>query len=40
MITLKVNIVGVRKEIDALEAEFSDLKVKMRDHLKELGLNV
>jgi len=36
----EVDIVAVQKEIDALEQELSELRVKMRTHLKELGLNV
>ena len=36
----EVDIVAVQKEIDALENELSELRVKMRTHLKELGLNV
>jgi type I restriction enzyme M protein len=35
-----VDIVEVQKEIDALEVELADLRVKMRGHLKELGLGV
>ena len=30
----------VQKEIDALENELTALRAKMREHLKELGLNV
>jgi type I restriction enzyme M protein len=36
----EVDIAAVQKEIDALEVELSGLRVKMRTHLKELGLNV
>jgi type I restriction enzyme M protein len=36
----EVDIAGVQKEIDSLEAELTDLRVKMRRHLKELGINV
>lgn len=35
-----VDIVAVQKEIDNLESELATLRVKMRNHLKELGLNV
>ena len=35
-----VDIVAVQKEIDALEAELADVRVKMRGHLRGLGLNV
>jgi type I restriction enzyme M protein len=36
----EVDIAAVQKEIDSLEAELTDLRVKMRRHLKELGINV
>jgi type I restriction enzyme M protein len=36
----EVDIGTVQKEIDALEEELAGLRVKMRNHLKELGLNV
>ena len=36
----EVDIAAVQKEIDVLEEELSGLRVKMRTHLKELGLNV
>jgi type I restriction enzyme M protein len=35
----EVDIGVVQKEIDALEEELAGLRVKMRTHLKELGLN-
>jgi type I restriction enzyme M protein len=35
-----VDIATVQKEIDALEGELAELRVKMRRHLKELGLHV
>lgn len=35
-----VDIAAVQKEIDALEAELAELRIKMRGHLKELGINV
>jgi len=36
----EVDIAEVQKEIDALEDELATLRTKMREHLKELGLNV
>lgn len=36
----EVDIAVVQKEIDALETELADLRVKMRGHLKELGIDV
>jgi len=36
----EVDIAAVQKEIDSLEAELSELRVKMRFHLKELGIDV
>jgi type I restriction enzyme M protein len=36
----EVDIAAVQKEIDSLEAELTELRVKMRRHLKELGINV
>lgn len=36
----EVDVVAVQKDINALEDELSELRVKMRTHLKELGLNV
>jgi type I restriction enzyme M protein len=36
----QVDIAAVQKEIDVLEAELADLRIKMRAHLKELGLDV
>ena len=36
----EVDIAAVQKEIDALEAELAELRVKMRGHLKELGIDV
>jgi type I restriction enzyme M protein len=35
----EVDIAAVQKEIEALEEELAGLRVKMRTHLKELGLN-
>lgn len=35
----EVDIATVQKEIDALETELSELRVKMRGHLKELGID-
>jgi type I restriction enzyme M protein len=35
-----VDIVAVQKDIDVLESELSELRIKMRNHLKALGLNV
>jgi len=36
----EVDIAAVQREIDELEAELAVLRVKMRDHLKELGIHV
>jgi len=36
----EVDIAEVQKEIDALEAELTDLRARMRTHLKELGIDV
>jgi type I restriction enzyme M protein len=36
----EVNIVAVQAEIDVLEAELVQVKEKMKDYLKDLGLNV
>jgi type I restriction enzyme M protein len=36
----QVDIATAQKEIDTLEAELADLRIKMRGHLKELGINV
>ena len=36
----EVDIAAVQKEIDALETELAELRVKMRGHLKELGIDV
>ena len=36
----EVNIAEVQKEIDVLEEELTSLRARMREHLKELGLNV
>lgn len=36
----EVDIAAVQKEIDALEDELVELRVKMRGHLKELGIDV
>jgi type I restriction enzyme M protein len=36
----EVNIAAVQREIDSLEAELTDLRIKMRGHLRELGLDV
>lgn len=36
----EVDIAAVQKEIDALEAELTTLRAKMREHLKEFGLDV
>lgn len=35
----EIDIATVQKEIDALETELSELRVKMRGHLKELGID-
>jgi type I restriction enzyme M protein len=36
----KIDIVAVQKEIDGLEVELSDLRAKMREHLRELKIDV
>jgi type I restriction enzyme M protein len=36
----EIDIAEVQKEIDALEEELTTLRAKMREHLKELGLDV
>jgi Fic family protein len=36
----EVDIAAVQKKIDALEAELAGFRVKMREHLRELGIDV
>ena len=36
----EVDIAAVQREIDALETELAGLRVKMREHLRELGIDV